>query len=91
MRSAPILMAAITLGLAAGYAWSAMTAPGPKTAAPQKATIMALPASPEESPVALDSEWAERAEAAEPLALAPPLAVAPQQQQAGETAEPGTN
>ena len=54
--------AAIPLGLAGGYAWSALTAPAPRTAAPPKATFADIPESPEELPEASDREWENRAE-----------------------------
>lgn len=54
--------AAIPLGLAGGYAWSAMTAPAPRVASPPKATFGAIPASPEELPEVPDQEWVNRAE-----------------------------
>ena len=54
--------AAIPLGLAGGYAWSAMTARPPRTAAPPKATFADIPESPEELPAALDEDWTNRAD-----------------------------
>jgi hypothetical protein len=54
--------AAIPLGLAGGYAWSALTAPAPRTASPPKATFAEIPESPEELPVVSDREWENRAE-----------------------------
>jgi hypothetical protein len=57
-----LLCAAIPLGLAGGYAWSAMTAPAPRADSPPKATIAAIPASPEELPEAPDQEWTARAD-----------------------------
>ncbi len=57
-----LLCAAIPLGLAGGYAWSAMTARPPRADSPPKAMIADIPASPEESPAALDEEWTERAD-----------------------------
>lgn len=56
-----ILIAAVTLGLAGGYAWSVVTAPSVK-APKMKATTIAIPASPEERPEASDEEWAARAD-----------------------------
>ena len=52
--------AAIPLGLAGGYAWSAYTAPPPKAYVPPKATIAPIADSPDEYPAALDDEWAQR-------------------------------
>jgi len=61
-RKALILApAAILLGLAGGYAWSALTAPSPKTAKPLKATQVAPPPSPEELPTVEDKEWTAQA------------------------------
>ena len=60
MRTKLLIPAAVMFGLAGGYAWSALTAPVPKTAKPPKAAVMALPASPEERPAALDEEWTSR-------------------------------
>jgi len=57
-----LFAAAIPLGLAGGYAWSALTAQPPRTAAPPKATFADIPESPEELPVASDQEWENRAE-----------------------------
>jgi hypothetical protein len=54
--------AAIPLGLAGGYAWSAMTAPAPRTASPPKATFADIPESPEELPEVPDREWTARAD-----------------------------
>jgi hypothetical protein len=54
--------AAIPLGLAGGYAWSALTAPPQRTAAPPKARIADIPESPEELPEVQDQEWTARAD-----------------------------
>jgi hypothetical protein len=54
--------AAILLGLAGGYAWSALTAPAPKMAKPLKATMVAPPPSPEEMPGAEDKRWSAEAD-----------------------------
>ena len=59
-RKVILLCAAIPLGLAAGYAWSAITAPPPPAYVPPKATIADVPASPEEYPAALDEDWSAR-------------------------------
>jgi hypothetical protein len=52
--------AAIPLGLAGGYAWSAYMAPPPKAYPPPKATIAPIADSPDEYPAALDDEWQNR-------------------------------
>jgi hypothetical protein len=55
-----ILVSALMLGLAGGYAWSVMTAPSAR--APRvKETTIAIPPSPEERPELLDQEWEARA------------------------------
>ena len=54
--------AAIPLGLAGGYAWSALTAQPPRSAAPPKATFADIPESPEELPEVADKEWENRAD-----------------------------
>ena len=54
--------AAIPLGLAGGYAWSALTAPAPRTASPPKAAFADIPESPEELPEVADKEWENRAD-----------------------------
>ena len=54
--------AAIPLGLAGGYAWSAMTAPAPRVDSPPKATFADIPVSPEELPEVPDREWTARAD-----------------------------
>jgi hypothetical protein len=56
-----LIISAVTLGLAGGYAWSVMTAPSAKLSKPLKETTIAVPPSPEERPEALDQEWAARA------------------------------
>jgi len=53
--------AAIPLGLAGGYAWSALTAVDHR-APPPKATIAEIPPSPEELPEVADAEWTNRAD-----------------------------
>ena len=60
MRAMLILGLAIMLGLVGGYAWSGI-GPSPATPKPPKARFMALPASPEEEPAALDQQWTDRA------------------------------
>ena len=54
--------AAIPLGLAGGYTWSALTAPAPRAATPPKATFADIPASPEELPEVSDREWENRSD-----------------------------
>ena len=61
-KVAVLLCAAIPLGLAGGYAWSAMTAPAPRAYVPPKATIAEIAPSPEELPEAPDQEWENRAD-----------------------------
>jgi hypothetical protein len=61
MRTVPILAAALALGLGAGYAWSALFAPAAQASTHHRKATIALPASPEEQPEALDGEWAARA------------------------------
>lgn len=60
MRAAPIIALALTIGLAGGYAWSAMSSATPDTPASAKAKL-SLPSSPEEQPLGSDEEWAARA------------------------------
>jgi hypothetical protein len=57
-----ILLCAIPLGLAGGYAWSALTAPAVHRPPPGKATTIAAPPSPEERPAMLDKAWTSRAD-----------------------------
>jgi hypothetical protein len=72
MRAVLILVSAVTFGLAGGYAWSAITGPKPHAFKAAKATSIAVPASPEERPAALDQEWAARAVDSGPVAEAQP-------------------
>jgi hypothetical protein len=83
-----ILVSALMLGAAGGYAWWAMTAPAAKVAALPKAKSIALPASPEERPAALDEEWTARAEGKESPAV--PAAPAPPQQREAAPTETAT-
>ncbi len=53
--------AAVVLGLAGGYAWSALTAPPAKMARPPKATQVTPPPSPEELPTLEDKQWTAEA------------------------------
>ena len=57
-----LVAAALTFGLAGGYAWSALNAPPPKTPKVTKATMIAPPPSPEEQPLAPDAEWTASAD-----------------------------
>jgi hypothetical protein len=57
-----VLLCAIPLGLAGGYAWSAMTAPAPRVARPPKARMVAIPPSPSEYPEPGDEAWSERSD-----------------------------
>jgi hypothetical protein len=57
-----LILSAVTLGLAGGYAWSVMATPSAKAAKLPKETTIAIPASPEERPEALDQEWTARAQ-----------------------------
>lgn len=66
-----ILVAALTLGLAGGYAWSVATAPDAKAPRLAKATTIAIPPSPEEMPASLDQEWTSRADGTVPEAVSP--------------------
>ena len=61
-KVAVLLCAAIPLGLAGGYAWSAMTARPPRAYVPPKPTITDIPDSPDEYPAALDEDWTNRAD-----------------------------
>jgi hypothetical protein len=54
--------AAIPLGLAGGYVWSALTAPAPRALVPPKATQVAPPPSPEEIPTVEDRQWSQEAD-----------------------------
>jgi len=57
-----IILSAVMLGGLGGYAWSSLTAPAAPGPAPRKATMAALPESPEERPAALDKAWASRSD-----------------------------
>ena len=57
-----LIVAAVIFGLAGGYAWSVMNAPPVAAPKPAKAAMIALPASPEERPEALDREWTAEAD-----------------------------
>jgi hypothetical protein len=77
MRTIAILAAALTLGLGAGYAWSALSSPTAEAATHHRKATIALPASPEEQPEALDGEWAARAADQPAPAPAGPATAAP--------------
>ena len=71
MRTMAILAAAaVTVGLAGGYAWTAWTAPPPRLPKHPRAAFMPLPASPEERPLALDQQWTAEADDANQAAPA---------------------
>ena|SRR5215213_8343432 len=59
MRPLLILAAAVMFGVVGGYALST-TESKPAARTPPKAGLMALPASPDEKPAALDRQWASR-------------------------------
>jgi hypothetical protein len=59
MGAKKIMFSAVILG---GIAWSSLSAPAGRAPAPVKATMVPLPASPEERPAALDEEWASRSD-----------------------------
>jgi hypothetical protein len=61
MRAMRILLAALTLGGAGGYAWSMLaSAPAAHTHLP-KASMTAIAPSPEELPEEADKEWTAEA------------------------------
>ena len=73
MRPMAILLSAVMVGGVGGFAWSALTAPIATAPAPRTATTVALPASPEERPAALDKAWTSRSDdQAAPAASAAP-------------------
>ena len=67
MRAIAILAGAVTLGLAAGYGWSALTAPRPAVKIPKAVTprLVEIPQSDS------DKEWAARALDKQATAVAP--------------------
>lgn len=68
MRVVTILVAAVTLGLGGGYAWSALTHKGAKQAVPKAVAVKAV--SPLDFAAAdSDEEWAARAGAPDMLAM----------------------
>ncbi|MEO8175458.1 MAG: excalibur calcium-binding domain-containing protein [Sphingomicrobium sp.] len=71
MDTKAIIVSAVMLGAIGGYAWSSHGSPAAPTAAPAKATMMALPESPEELPAAEDREWAARSDDSAQAAMAP--------------------
>lgn len=62
MHAKIVLICAMPLGLAAGYAWSAMTPTGVRQPAVRNAATIALPKSPEEQPALLDRAWLARSD-----------------------------
>ena len=61
MRAYAILIAAMTVGLTGGYAWSNLSGPpAAPPAKPPEGTIVPIPPSPEETPAVEDSEWTSR-------------------------------
>jgi hypothetical protein len=63
-----LIVAAATVGLAGGYAWSALSAPPPRVPRHVEAGLMPLPSSPEEQPSVSDAEWAAGANDQAPTA-----------------------
>jgi hypothetical protein len=61
MRAISILLAALMLGSAGGYAWSMLSSPPAAPAHPRKAKMMAIAPSPEELPEEADREWTAEA------------------------------
>jgi hypothetical protein len=78
-----ILLCAIPMGLAAGYAWSAMTAAAPRAYVPPKGTIVDVPPSPEDYPAVLDEDWSARSDD-----QAPPSPDATARAPTGQAVEP---
>ncbi|MEO8547703.1 MAG: excalibur calcium-binding domain-containing protein [Sphingomicrobium sp.] len=72
-----ILLSAVMFGGVGGYAWSSLTAPAARAPAARKATMVALPASPEERPAVLDKEWASRSDDERAPATTPAASAAP--------------
>jgi len=60
MRAVQILFVALLLGSLGGYLWSRMSAPQAHAAASHR-TMIAVPPSPEETPLDSDREWSARA------------------------------
>ena len=68
MRVVSIIVAAVTLGLGGGYAWSALTHSSAKPAVPKAIAVKAV--SPLDLPASdSDKEWAARGAAPEMLAI----------------------
>lgn len=61
VRAILIPAAAVALGLAGGFAWSAWSAPAGHGPKPPRAAFAPIPASPEERPLEPDKEWTSRA------------------------------
>lgn len=61
MRAISILVAALMLGGAGGYAWSMLAAAPAAQPHPRKAKMTAITPSPEELPEEADREWTAEA------------------------------
>ena len=61
MRAISILLAALMLGGAGGYAWSMLGSPPPAHPHPRRAKMTAIVPSPEELPEEADREWTAEA------------------------------
>jgi hypothetical protein len=61
MRAISILLAALMLGSAGGYAWSMLPSRRAAPAHPRKAKMIAIAPSPEELPEEADREWSAEA------------------------------
>jgi hypothetical protein len=72
MQTKTIIIWAVAIGGVGGLAWSAMTAPATHVTARSKGKMVALPASPEERPAALDREWTSRSDDTPPATAAAP-------------------
>jgi hypothetical protein len=77
MNAKAIILVAVMVGGVGGLAWSSLTAPAARAPAARKATTVALPASPEERPAALDKEWTSRSDDAALPTAAPVASAAP--------------
>lgn len=61
MRAISILLAALMLGGAGGYAWSMLSSSPVKQPPPREAKMTAIAPSPEELPEEADREWTAEA------------------------------
>ena len=61
MRAISILLAALMLGGAGGYAWSMLGSAPPAQPHPREAKMTAITPSPEELPEEADREWTAEA------------------------------